>query len=186
MPTDTYQDPLAIRYPSSKMKSIFSDDFKFQTWRKCWTALAEAQMALGIDIIKPSMIDELVAAQKTIDYDVARAEEKRIRHDVMAHIHEYGTHCPTAKGITHLGATSMFVCDNTELIQQREAMKLVFGGLVNVINNMSDEERTKWATDVMNSVNESTKEYREALYHSDIEHCRKNNKPFYVGGSIWK
>lgn len=138
MESDKYQEPLVSRYTSKAMQHIFSDDFKFQTWRKCWTALAEAEMELGLDIIKPKMIDELVAAQKTIDYEVAKEEEKNIRHDVMAHVHEYGTHCLTAKGIIHLGATSQFVGCNTDLIQIREAMKLVKTGLVNVICNMAE------------------------------------------------
>jgi len=138
MPTDKYQDPLVSRYTSKKMQYIFSDDFKFQHWRKCWTALAEAQMELGLKIITPAMIEELVAAQTTIDYKVAGDEEKRIRHDVMAHIYEYGTHCPTAKGIIHLGGTSQFVGCNTDLIQMRDATPLIKRGLVNVIKNMSE------------------------------------------------
>ena len=137
MTTDTYQDPLAGRYASKEMKHIFSDDFKFQNWRKCWTALAESQMELGHRQITSEMIEELRAAQTTIDYDVAGAKEKEIRHDVMAHVHEYGTHCPTAKAIIHNPATSMFVDDNTVLMQQREAMKIVKKGLVNVIYNMA-------------------------------------------------
>ena len=137
MSTDKYEEPLVSRYTSKDMQYIFSNDFKFETWRKCWTALAEGEMELGLDIIKPSMIDELVAAQKTIDYEVARKKEGEIRHDVMAHIYEYGTHCPTAKGIIHLGATSQFVGCNTDLIQMRKAMKLVKIGLINVVSNMT-------------------------------------------------
>jgi len=143
MPTDTYQEPLVGRYTSKEMQFLFSDDFKFQTWRRCWIALAESERELGLkdnkgkDRITQEMIAELKAAQTKIDYGVARAKEKEVRHDVMAHIHEYGTHCPTAKGIIHLGATSMYICDNTELIQQREAMGIVKKGLVNVINNMA-------------------------------------------------
>jgi len=119
---DIYKDPLVSRYTDREMQHIFSDDFKFQTWRKCWIALAEAQMELGLPQITSSMIDELIAAQKTIDYDAAKEKEKEIRHDVMAHVYEYGTHCPKAKGIIHLGATSQFVCCNTDLIQ------IMFGG----------------------------------------------------------
>ena len=132
---DIYQDPLIKRYASKGMKCNFSDDFKFQTWRKCWTALAEAEMELGLSVIKPEMIDELVAAQKTINYDVAEAEEARIRHDAMAHIFEYGTHCPTAKGIIHLGATTQYVGCNTDLIQMMKATDIIRSELVNVINN---------------------------------------------------
>jgi adenylosuccinate lyase len=137
MSTDKYQEPLVGRYTSTGMQKIFSDDFKFQTWRKCWTALAKAEMELGLKVIKPEMIDELIAAQTQIDYGVAKAKEKETRHDVMSHVYEYGTSCPTAKGIIHLGATSQFVGCNTDLIQMREAMRLVKTGLVNVIDNMA-------------------------------------------------
>ena len=132
-----YQEPLVSRYTDKVMQQIFSDDFKFSTWRKCWIALAEAQMKIGLPQVKQAMIDEMIIAQKKIDYDVAKAKEKEIRHDVMAHVFEFGTHCPTAKGIIHLGATSMFVCCNTELIQIREALKLVKAGLVSTINNLA-------------------------------------------------
>jgi len=134
---DVYEESLVRRYASSEMNKIFSDDFKFPTWRKCWTALAEAERELGISRITPQMIDELVANQKNIDYSVADAEERRRRHDVMAHVHEYGTHCPNAAGIIHLGATSMLVCDNTEILQQRDAMNGVKRGLVNFIDNLA-------------------------------------------------
>lgn len=134
---DKYKDPLVSRYTSEDMQKLFSDDFKFQTWRACWIALAKAEMELGIDVIKPEMIDELVAAQKIIDYDFAKKKEGELRHDVLAHIAEYGTHCPTAEGIIHLGATSMFVVDNTDLIQMQTGMEIIKTGLINVINNMS-------------------------------------------------
>jgi len=135
--TDIYQEPLVSRYTDKAMQQVFSDDFKFQTWRKCWIALAEAQMELGLSQINQSMINEMIAAQKNIDYAVAKAKEKEIRHDVMAHVFEFGTHCPSAKGIIHLGATSMFVCCNTELIQIRTALKLIKSGLINTINNLA-------------------------------------------------
>jgi len=138
MTNDIYQEPLVSRYTGKQMQQIFSNDFKFKTWRKCWIALAESQMQLGLDIIKPAMISELVIAQHTLDYELVKAREKKIRHDVMAHVYEYGTHCPTAKGIIHLGATSQYVGCNTDLIQMREAMKIIKIGLVNVINNMSE------------------------------------------------
>jgi adenylosuccinate lyase len=134
---DIYKDPLVSRYTDREMQHIFSEDFKFQTWRKCWIALAEAQMELGLPQITSEMIDELVAAQKDIDYDFAKEKEKEIRHDVMAHVHEFGTHCPKAKGIIHLGATSQFVCCNTDLIQIREALKLIKTALINTINNLA-------------------------------------------------
>ncbi|MFH1358314.1 MAG: adenylosuccinate lyase [archaeon] len=134
---DIYQEPLVGRYTSKDMQQIFSDDFKFQGWRGCWIALAEAEMELGIDRIKPEMIAEMRAAQNNINYDVAGKRESEIRHDVMAHVYAFGQQCPTAAGIIHLGATSMYVGDNTDLIQQRQAMQLVKKGLVNVINNMA-------------------------------------------------
>ncbi len=134
---DKYQEPLVGRYTNKSMQYVFSDNFKFPTWRKCWTALAKGEMELGLEVINQGMIDELVAAQKTIDYDVAAGKEKEIRHDVMAHVYEYGTHCPTAAEMIHLAATSQFVGCNTDLVQMREATNLVETGLVNVINNMS-------------------------------------------------
>ena len=133
-----YSEPLIGRYTNKDMQYTFSDDFKFKTWRKCWTALAEAQRELGLERITEEMISELVAAQETIDYAKAEEKEKEIRHDVMAHVYEYGTHCPTAKGIIHLGATSMFVVDNTDLMQMREATQYVKKGLVNLIFNMDE------------------------------------------------
>lgn len=141
MVRDTYKEPLVGRYTNKSMQYLFSDDFKFPTWRKCWTALAEAEHELGLEVIRPEMIDELVAAQQTIDYDVAAEEEARRRHDVMAHVYEYGTHCPTAKGIIHLGATSQFVCCNTDLIGMREAVGLAKIGVVNAIYNLAEIAR---------------------------------------------
>lgn len=134
---DVYQEPLVSRYTDKAMQRIFSDNFKFSTWRKCWTALAEAQMELGIPQISQAMVDEMAKAQKEIDYDAVRQKEKETRHDVMSHLHEFGTRCPAAKGIMHLGATSQFVCCNTELIQIREALKLVKAGIVNTVSNLS-------------------------------------------------
>jgi len=134
---DIYKDPLVERYTDKAMQHIFSDDFKFRTWRKCWIALAEAQMELGLPQIKKSMIEELKTAQKNINHEIAKKKEKEIRHDVMSHVYEYGTHCPTAKGIIHLGATSMFVCCNTDLIQIREALKIIKTALVSTIHNLA-------------------------------------------------
>jgi len=142
---DIYQEPLVSRYTDKEMQHIFSDNFKFKTWRKCWTVLAESQKELGISQITEEMINELINAQKNIDYSVAIEKEKETKHDVMAHIYEYGTHCPKAKGIIHLGATSMFVCCNTELIQIREALKLIKSALINTINNLykfADENKS--------------------------------------------
>ncbi|MBW2992566.1 adenylosuccinate lyase [Candidatus Woesearchaeota archaeon] len=137
MSHDVYQDPLVGRYTDKEMQRIFSDDFKFSTWRICWTALAEAQHELGLKQITKEMVEELKAAQNNINYELAKEKEKEIRHDVMAHVYEYGTHCPKAKGIIHLGATSQFVCCNTDLIQIREALKIIKSGLINTINNLS-------------------------------------------------
>lgn len=136
------------RYTDKAVQQVFSDDFKFQTWRKCWIALAEAQMELGLPQVKQQMIDEMIIAQKKIDYDIAKAKEKEIRHDVMAHVFEFGMHCPSAKGIIHLGATSMFVCCNTELIQIRTALRLIKSGLINTINNLAKfaQERASLVT----------------------------------------
>lgn len=134
---EVYQDPLVGRYTDKEMQQIFSDNFKFSTWRRCWIALAESQKGLGLKQISQEMIDELKNAQTDINYEIAKEKEKEIRHDVMAHVFEYGTHCPKAKGIIHLGATSQFVCCNTDLIQIREALKIIKTGLINTINNLS-------------------------------------------------
>ena len=129
---DSYRNPLCTRYASRTMQQIFSDDFKFSTWRKLWVALAESEMELGLPITR-EQVEELRAHIYDIDYDMAAREEKEVRHDVMAHVHTYGACCPGAKGIIHLGATSCFVGDNTDLIQMHEAMiqvrRLLLGGL---------------------------------------------------------
>ena len=129
---DTYRNPLCSRYASRTMQHIFSDDFKFSTWRKLWTALAESEMELGLPVTK-EQVEELRAHIHDIDYDMAAREEARVRHDVMAHVRTYGACCPKAKGIIHLGATSCFVGDNTDLIQMHEAMiqirRLLLGAL---------------------------------------------------------
>jgi adenylosuccinate lyase len=133
-----YQDPLVSRYTDKEMQEIFSDSFKFKTWRKCWIALAEAQRELGLKQVTKEMVDELKkASEEDINYELAEEKEKEIRHDVMSHVYEFGLHCPKSKGIIHLGATSQFVGDNTDLIQMREALKLIKSGLVNTINNLA-------------------------------------------------
>ena len=134
---DIYQDPLVGRYTDKEMQQIFSDDFKFQSWRKCWIALAESQKELGLKQVSNEMVEELIKAYSTINYDVAKEKEKEIRHDVMAHVHEFGTHCDKAKGIIHLGATSQFVGCNTDLIQMREAIKIIKKDLINTISNLT-------------------------------------------------
>ncbi len=136
MKKDTYQNPLIERYTSREMSAIFSPDKKFTTWRELWIALAEAEKELGLDITQ-EQIDELKAHKDDINYEVARAREKEVRHDVMSHVYAYGVQCPKAKGIIHLGATSCYVGDNTDIIVMTEALKLVKKKLVNVIAELA-------------------------------------------------
>ena len=131
-----YTSPLTGRYASKEMPYIFSQDNKFRTWRKLWIALAETEHELGLNITK-EQIDELKAHQDEINYEVAEAREKEVRHDVMSHVYAYGVQCPNAKGIIHLGATSCYVGDNTDIIIMREGLELVHKKLVNVINELS-------------------------------------------------
>ena len=143
MGTDGYISPLSERYASKEMQHIFSQDKKFQTRRKLWIALAETEMELGLSkdgepVITQEMIDELKAHQEDINYDVAKAREKEVRHDVMSHVYAYGQQCPKAAGIIHLGATSCYVGDNTDLILMREALDLVHKKLVNVIAALAE------------------------------------------------
>ena len=133
---DRYQSPLSERYASKEMQYIFSPDKKFKTWRKLWIALAETEKELGLDITQ-EQIDELKAHAEDINYDVAKEREKLVRHDVMSHVYAYGVQCPKAKGIIHLGATSCYVGDNTDIIIMTEALKLVRVKLLNVINELS-------------------------------------------------
>lgn len=128
----SYRSPLSTRYASAAMRGNFSDDAKFKTWRRLWIVLAEAEQALGLDI-SDAQIAELKAHAEDIDYEVAARYELELRHDVMAHVHALGDQCPGARGIVHLGATSCYVTDNTELIQLREGLRLVRGQVVNVI-----------------------------------------------------
>ncbi|MCQ2549154.1 MAG: adenylosuccinate lyase [Lachnospiraceae bacterium] len=136
MSTDRYQSPLSERYASKEMQYIFSPDMKFRTWRKLWIALAETEKELGLNITE-EQIAELKVHAEDINYDVAIAREKEVRHDVMSHVYAYGVQCPTAKGIIHLGATSCYVGDNTDVIVMTEALKLVRKKLVNVISELS-------------------------------------------------
>ena len=133
MDTSKYIDPLTQRYASKEMMYIFSDDNKFTTWRKLWIALAEGEKSLGLDITD-EQINEMKAHINDIDYDVARAKEKEVRHDVMAHVHAFGAQCPSAMPIIHLGATSCYVGDNTDLIVYYEALTLVRKKLVNILD----------------------------------------------------
>lgn len=138
MNRDVYQEPLVSRYTSRAMQELFSERFKFTTWRRCWVALAEAQHELGLDkIVTREMVDELRAHIDDIDFEVAAAKEKEIRHDVMAHVYAYGLKCPKAEAIIHLGATSQFVVCNTDLIIQKKALVLVKRALINVIANLA-------------------------------------------------
>ena len=137
METDRYLSPLSERYASKEMQYIFSPDMKFRTWRRLWIALAETEMELGLKQITPEMIEELKAHKDDINYEDAKEQEKKVRHDVMSHVYAYGLQCPNAKGIIHLGATSCYVGDNTDIIVMNEALKLVKKKLVNVIDNLS-------------------------------------------------
>jgi adenylosuccinate lyase len=136
MSKDCYESPLSSRYASKEMKYIFSPDMKFRTWRKLWIALAESEMELGLPITQ-EQIDELKANADNINYEVAQEREKLVRHDVMSHVYAYGVQCPNAKGIIHLGATSCYVGDNTDVIIMTEGLKLVRNKLVTVIRELT-------------------------------------------------
>ena len=142
MSTDRYTSPFCERYASKEMQYIFSPDKKFKTWRKLWIALAETEDELGLSengkpVTSQEQINELKAHAEDINYDVAKEREKMVRHDVMSHVYAYGVQCPKAAGIIHLGATSCYVGDNTDVIVMTEAMKLVRKKLLNVINELS-------------------------------------------------
>ena len=136
MSKDCYESPLSSRYASKEMKYIFSPDMKFRTWRKLWIALAESEMELGLPVTQ-EQIDELKEHADDINYEVAEEREKLVRHDVMSHVYTYGQQCPKAKGIIHLGATSCYVGDNTDVIIMTEGLKLVRNKLVTVIRELS-------------------------------------------------
>lgn len=142
MSTDRYVSPLSERYASKEMQYIFSPDMKFRTWRKLWIALAETEKELGLSkdgkpVITQEQIDELKSHAENINYEVARAREKEVRHDVMSHVYAYGQQCPKAAGIIHLGATSCYVGDNTDIIVMREGLRLLKKKLVNVIAELA-------------------------------------------------
>ncbi|MGN0585803.1 MAG: adenylosuccinate lyase [Oscillospiraceae bacterium] len=136
MSTNSYESPFCTRYASKEMQYIFSADKKFTTWRRLWVALARAEMKLGLNVTQ-EQVDELEANIDNIDYETAAEREKLVRHDVMAHVYTYGLACPKAKGIIHLGATSCYVGDNTDVVIMRDALKLVRAKLVNVVNQLS-------------------------------------------------
>ena len=131
-----YESPLSSRYADEEMKYLFSEEKKFRTWRKLWIALAQAEHELGLPVTQ-EQIDELTAHQDDINYEVARAKEKEVRHDVMSHVYAYGVQCPKAKPIIHLGATSCYVGDNTDIIIMTEALRLVKKKLVLVVRALS-------------------------------------------------
>ena len=134
--TTSYESPFCTRYASEEMQHVFSADKKFSTWRRLWVALARAEMELGLPVTQ-EQVDELEANVNNIDYDVAEAEEKRRRHDVMSHVYAYGQVCPKAAGIIHLGATSCYVGDNTDIIVMRDALEIVRRKMINVLANLA-------------------------------------------------
>ena len=135
MENDIYVTPLSGRYASKEMNKLWSNNTKYSTWRKLWVALAETEKELGLNITQ-EQIDEMKANVSNIDYDVVSQRERECRHDVMAHVYEFGTKCPNAKPIIHLGATSCYVTDNTDIIIMREALGLIKQKLIVVINNL--------------------------------------------------
>ena len=132
----TYESPFCTRYASKEMQYIFSADKKFSTWRRLWVALARGEMKLGLPVTQ-EQVDELESHINDINYDVAEEREKLVRHDVMSHVYAYGLQCPKAKGIIHLGATSCYVGDNTDVIVMTEALRLVRTKLINVIDELA-------------------------------------------------
>ena len=136
MSEDRYVSPLSERYASREMQYIFSPDMKFKTWRRLWVALAKAEHELGLPVTK-EQVEELEAHQDDINYDVAKEREKQVRHDVMSHVYAYGVQCPNAKGIIHLGATSCYVGDNTDIMVMTEGLKLGKKKLLNVMDGLA-------------------------------------------------
>ncbi|MCA9788088.1 MAG: adenylosuccinate lyase, partial [Candidatus Cloacimonetes bacterium] len=135
-PRDRFENPLTARYSSAEMSRIFSPDTKFRTWRKLWIALAESEQELGLEI-STSQLEAMRATAEEINYEVAEARERETRHDVMSHVHAWGLQCPEAAGIIHLGATSCFVGDNTDLLQMREGLLLLQRRLLGVIRRLA-------------------------------------------------
>ena len=134
---DRYISPFSTRYSSDEMQYIFSDDNKFRTWRRLWVALARAEMKQGLTNITSEMVEELEAHVDDINYDVAIAREKLVRHDVMSHVYAYGQQCPKAAGIIHLGATSCYVGDNTDIIVMRQGLELIRKKLIGVLAKLA-------------------------------------------------
>ena len=141
---NNYQSPLAARYASRAMRGLFSDQHKFSTWRRLWIALAESEQELGIEITD-AQLDQMRATVSDLDLDAARRYERELRHDVMAHVHAWGDQCPEARPILHLGATSCFVGDNTDLVILRDGLRLIRAQLVSVIANLAKFAREQRA-----------------------------------------
>ena len=133
---DTYESPLSSRYADKEMKYLFSPDMKFKTWRRLWIALAESEMELGLPVTQ-EQVDELKAHAEDINYEVAEERERLVRHDVMSHVYAYGQQCPKAAGIIHLGATSCYVGDNTDIIVMRQGLELVRKKLIGVLAKLA-------------------------------------------------
>lgn len=196
MNRDVYQEPLVSRYTSVAMQELFSERFKFSHWRRCWVALAEAQYELGLDLVTREMVDELKSHVDDIDFDVAAAKEKEIRHDVMAHVYAYGLQCPKAEAIIHLGATSQFVVCNTDLIIQKNALQLVKKTLINVIAQLADfcrnyKDMTTLGFTHYQPAQPTTIGKRNTLYIQDllmdleyIEHLEKQVKARGAKGTV--
>ncbi len=144
--TDSYESPLCSRYAGKKMQQIFSADNKFSTWRRLWLALAESEQEMGLNITD-EQLDEMRAHLTDIDYELAAKKEHELRHDVMAHIHTFGAACPKAMPIIHLGATSCYVGDNTDIILQRQAFAEIRAGLLRAIAALADFAEKKEAAD---------------------------------------
>ena len=140
---DIYISPFSTRYASKEMQAVFSENFKFRTWRRLWIALAKAEQALGLEITD-AQIAELEAHAQDINHDVAEAREREVRHDVMSHVYAYGKQCPSAEPIIHLGATSCYVGDNTDVIILREASRIILKKAAQVIKNLASFADTAW------------------------------------------
>ena len=135
-----YMSPLSSRYASKEMKYIFSEKKKFTTWHELWIALAKAEKELGLDITD-EQIQEMIDNKDIVDFEVAEAREKEVRHDVMSHVYAYGKRCPKAEAIIHLGATSCYVGDNTDVILMKEALELIIEKTVQVLVNLKKFSR---------------------------------------------
>lgn len=192
-----YTEPLVSRYTSREMQELFSEKTKFETWRRCWIALAEAQHELGLDhLVTAEMVQELKAQATNIDYTLAAAKEKEIRHDVMAHVFAYGQVCPLAEPIIHLGATSQFVGCNTDLLLQRQGLALIKKALVNVIANLAKFCRQNKGLVTLGythyqAAQPTTVGKRHTLYLQDllmdldyVEHLEKQLKARGVKGTV--